>query len=291
MERKGIILAGGRGTRLYPVTEAVSKQLIPVFDKPMIYYPLSVLFLSGIREIAVISTPQHIPIFKELLGDGSRFGAHFEYIVQPSPDGLAQAYILAEQFLNGAASALILGDNIFFGHQLPKMLINANSEEARCTVFCSQVSDPERFGIIEIGQGNQIISIEEKPKLPKSNFAITGLYFLDHNAVEISKPVEPSLRGEYEITNVLQHYVAEKKLDANLLKRGFAWFDTGTHSSLLRASNFIETMQTQQGLMVACLEEIAFNNGWVTTDALHMAAKKYSKSNYGVYLESLLSAV
>ena len=289
MVRKGIILAGGSGTRLHPVTEAISKQLLPIFDKPMVYYPLSVLFLAGIREIAIISTPQHISLYENLLGDGSRFGVRFEYLVQVSPDGLAQAYTLSEEFLGGAPSALVLGDNMFFGHSLPNMLSQANSDKEFSTVFCSQVSDPERFGIVELDDKHQILSIEEKPVKPKSSFAITGLYFLDENAVDLAKSVKPSARGELEITSVLNEYMRMGKLQAKIMKRGFAWFDSGTHSSLLKASNFVETIQTQQGLMVACLEEIAWNHGWLTEAELHASAKKYSKSNYGKYLQGLLT--
>jgi glucose-1-phosphate thymidylyltransferase len=288
MNRKGIILAGGSGTRLYPATEALSKQLVPIFDKPMIYYPLSILFLANIREIAIISSPTQLPLFKSLLGDGSKFGAEFQYIVQPSPDGLAQAYVLAEDFLNGSSSAMALGDNIFFGHSLPTMLNQACAEKDYSTVFCSQVHDPERYGIIELDEAHSILSIEEKPIEPKSNYAVTGLYFLDSDAVEIAKSVPRSQRGEYEITSVLEHYILHKKLHAKIMKRGFAWFDTGTHNSLLRASNFVETMQSQQGLMIACLEEIAHNNGWISQDILANSARKYAKSHYGAYLNALL---
>ena len=254
----------------------------------MIYYPLSV-FLSGIREIAIISTPAHLELYKNFLGDGSRFGVKFEYILQASPDGLAQAYTLSEEFLNGCPSALVLGDNIFFGHSLPNMLIEANEDTNLSTVFCSQVPDPERFGIIELGAANTIVSIEEKPIKPNSQYAITGLYFLDSEAVEIAKTVRPSERGEFEITSVLNHYMVNRKLQAKIMKRGFAWFDTGTHGSLLKASNFVETIQTQQGLMVACLEEIAFNNGWLNETQLSNIASNYSKSAYGEYLKGLLS--
>lgn len=286
--RKGIVLAGGSGTRLYPVTEAISKQMAPVFDKPMIYYPLSVLFLSCIREIAIVSTPEHLPLYKNFLGDGSRFGVTFEYILQPSPDGLAQAYILSENFLDGAPSALVLGDNLFFGHSLPEMLMESSKNLSSSTVFCSQVSDPERFGVIEINKANSIISIEEKPIKPKSSYAVTGLYFLDSQAVEIAKTVRPSTRGEFEITSILSSYIENQNLQAKIMKRGFAWFDTGTHTSLLKASNFVETIQTQQGMMIACLEEIAFNNGWLSESELSGIAKRYSKSQYGLYLQGLL---
>ena len=288
MNRRGILLAGGSGTRLYPATEALSKQLIPIYDKPMIYYPLSVLFLANIREIAIISSPSQLPLFENLLGDGSRFGAEFQYIVQPSPEGLAQAYVLAEDFLNGSPSAMALGDNMFFGHSFPAMLNQACAEKDYSTVFCSQVHDPERYGIIELDEAYSILSIEEKPIEPKSNYAVTGLYFLDSDAVEIAKSVPRSQRGEYEITSVLEHYIQHKKLRAKVMKRGFAWFDTGTHNSLLRASNFVETMQSQQGLMIACLEEIAYNNGWVSRDILANSARKYAKSYYGAYLNALL---
>ena len=288
MKRKGMILAGGSGTRLYPVTEAISKQLAPVFDKPMVYYPLSVLLLAGIREIAIISTPTHLPLYRNLLGDGTRFGVHFEYIVQPTPDGLAQAYILAEKFLDGCPSALVLGDNIFFGHSLPNMLEKASHDNESSTVFCSQVPDPERFGVIEINSDKRIISIEEKPVQPRSSYAITGLYFLNSDAVDIAKSVRPSRRGEYEITSILEYYMGHELLKAEIMKRGFAWFDTGTHTSLLKASNFVETVQSQQGLMIACLEEIAYNNGWLTADEVYSIAAKYSKSHYGTYLRGVI---
>ena len=288
MVRKGLVLAGGSGSRLYPVTEIISKQMAPVYDKPMIYYPLSVLFLAGIREIAIISTPHHLALYKSFLGDGSRFGVKFEYILQPSPDGLAQSYILSEKFLDGSPSALVLGDNIFFGHSLPNMLMEASETFSLSTLFCAQVSDPRRFGIIELGENGKIISIEEKPESPKSPYAVTGLYFLDDQAVDIAKSVRPSERGELEITSVLNTYMENGKLQAKTMKRGFAWFDTGTHASLLKASNFVETIQTQQGLMIACLEEISFNNGWLSESELSVIAKRYSKSQYGRYLQGLL---
>jgi len=287
--RKGIILAGGSGTRLYPITEAISKQMVPVFDKPMIYYPLSVLMLAGIREIAIISSPQHLPLYRTFLGNGSKFGLKFEYIEQKSPDGLAQAYILCERFLDGHASVLALGDNIFFGHSLTNMLIDAAHNLEFSTIFCSQVPDPERFGIIELEKHSKIVSVEEKPKLPKSNYAITGLYFLGPEASRICHSIKPSPRGELEIIDVLKYYLSQNKLRAKLMKRGFAWFDTGTHRSLLNAANFVETVQTQQGLMIACLEEIAFNNGWISQSELEKSASIYEKSDYGRYLKNLLN--
>lgn len=288
MNRKGIILAGGSGSRLYPVTEAISKQMAPVFDKPMVYYPLSVLFLAKIREIAIISTPVHLDIYRSFLGDGSKFGVRFEYILQERPEGLAQAYLLAEKFLSGDPSALVLGDNIFFGHTLTEMLIASSKSSETATLFCSQVPDPKRFGIIEFDNEFKILSIEEKPAEPKSNFAITGLYFLDGDASEIAKTVLPSDRGELEITSILNYYMTNKKLRAQLMGRGFAWFDTGTHQSLLRASNFVETVQSQQGLMIACLEEISFNNGWLSSTELEEIAFRYQKSAYGQYLKGLI---
>ena len=288
MNRKGIILAGGSGSRLYPVTEAISKQMAPVFDKPMVYYPLSVLFLAKIREIAIISTPIHLDIYRSFLGDGSKFGVRFEYILQERPEGLAQAYLLAEKFLSGDPSALVLGDNIFFGHTLTEMLIASSKSSETATLFCSQVPDPKRFGIIEFDNEFKILSIEEKPSEPKSNFAITGLYFLDGDASEIAKTVLPSDRGELEITSILNYYMTNKKLRAQLMGRGFAWFDTGTHQSLLRASNFVETVQSQQGLMIACLEEISFNNGWLSSTELEEIAFRYQKSAYGQYLKGLI---
>ncbi len=288
MNRKGIILAGGSGSRLYPVTEAISKQMAPVFDKPMIYYPLSVLFLAKIREIAIISTPVHLDMYRAFLGDGSKFGVRLEYILQDRPEGLAQAYLLTEKFLNGDPSALVLGDNIFFGHTLTEMLIASSKGNELATVFCSQVPDPKRFGIIEFDNKFKILSIEEKPTEPKSNYAITGLYFLDGNASEIAKTVLPSDRGELEITSILDYYMKNQKLKAQLMGRGFAWFDTGTHQSLLRASNFVEAVQSQQGLMIACLEEISFNNGWLSADELEEIAWRYQKSAYGQYLKGLI---
>ena len=247
MVRKGIVLAGGSGTRLFPVTEVTSKQLMPIFDKPMIYYPLSTLFLAGIRDIAIITTPEHERSFKNLLGDGSRFGVKFEYIVQSSPDGLAQAFILARRFLRGCPAAMVLGDNIFFGHTLTDRLISANVSHEYATVFCSQVSDPERFGVVEFDADMMVKSIEEKPKRPKSNFAATGLYFVREDVTELAQQIRPSSRGELEITDLLSIYQQQERLAVQVLKRGFAWFDTGTHESLLKASNFVETVQVNKG--------------------------------------------
>ena len=288
MRRKGIILAGGAGTRLYPMTEAISKQMAPVFDKPMIYYALSILFLAKIREILIISTPQHTEMYEAFLGDGSNFGVTIEYVIQEAPDGLAQAYILAENFLSGNPSALILGDNIFYGNNLTDMLKKSADINSKPTIFCAQVPDPQRFGVVELNERNEILSIEEKPKSPKSNYAVTGLYFMPSEAPEIAKSVSPSERGELEITSVLEHYVKSNMLKAQLLKRGFAWFDTGTHQSLLRASNFVETIQSQQRTMIACLEEIAFNNNWIDADQLYRIALRYQKSHYGQYLLGLI---
>ncbi len=288
-DRKGIILAGGSGTRLYPVTQAISKQMVPIYDKPLIYYPISILMLANVREIAIISTPIHLNLYKEFLGDGSRFGLRFEYIMQSSPDGLAQAYTLSEKFLAGSPSCLALGDNIFFGHSLTDMLIEASNDFSKSTIFCSQVINPERYGVIEFDNNSKIISIEEKPDLPKSNFAVTGLYFLDGNAPLISKEITPSDRGELEIVSVLKYYLDKDLLYAKLMKRGFAWFDTGTHSSMLQASNFVQMIQEKQGLMVACLEEIAFNKSWIDEEAVLKSAQLYSKSNYGKYLYKMLN--
>lgn len=288
MVRKGIVLAGGSGTRLFPVTEVTSKQLMPIFDKPMIYYPLSTLFLAGIRDIAIITTPEHERSFRSLLGDGSRFGVSFEYIVQQSPDGLAQAFILAEKFLRGCPAAMVLGDNIFFGHTLTDRLISANNSHEFATVFCSQVSDPERFGVVEFDGDMMVKSIEEKPKHPKSNFAATGLYFVREDVAELAQQIKPSSRGELEITDLLSIYQQQERLAVQVLKRGFAWFDTGTHESLLKAANFVETVQSQQGLMVACLEEIAFIQNWISESELLVAANRYSKSRYGEYLRALM---
>ncbi len=282
--RKGIILAGGSGTRLYPITHAVSKQLLPLYDKPMIYYPLSVLMLSGIREVAVITTPRDQAAFSGLLGDGSQWGMRFEYIAQPSPDGLAQAYLLAEDFLAGAASTMVLGDNVFFGHGLPEMLIAASARETGGTVFGYQVADPERYGVVEFDAAYKALSIEEKPKQPKSDYAVTGLYVLDGSAPARAKQVQPSERGELEITSLLASYLDEGLLGVERMGRGFAWLDTGTHDSLLEAANFVRTIETRQNLKVSCPEEIAFRQGWIDAGALRALAKPYLKTGYGQYL-------
>jgi len=286
-KRKGIILAGGSGTRLYPITVAVSKQLLPIYDKPMIYYPLSVLMLAGIREIAVITTPQDADQFKRALGDGAQWGVSFTYIQQPSPDGLAQAYLLAEDFLAGAPSAMVLGDNIFYGHGLPDLLAAADAEAEGGTVFGYQVADPERYGVVAFGAEGQVTSIIEKPEVPPSNFAVTGLYFLDGSAPERARRVRPSARGELEITTLLEMYLADGKLKVQRMGRGYAWLDTGTHGSLLDAGNFVRTLERRQGLQSGCPEEIAFEQGWITRDALLALAETYRKNDYGAYLKKV----
>jgi glucose-1-phosphate thymidylyltransferase len=286
--RKGIILAGGSGTRLYPLTLAVSKQLMPVYDKPMIYYPLSVLMLSGIREIAVITTPEDQAQFKRLLGDGSQWGLSFTYIVQPSPDGLAQAYILAEDFLDGAPSAMVLGDNIFFGHGLPEVLAEADARTTGGTVFGYRVADPERYGVVEFDDEGRALQIIEKPEVPPSNFAVTGLYFLDGDAPRRAREVTPSDRGELEIVTLLASYLSEGALNVERMGRGYAWLDTGTHGSLLDAANFVRTLSLRQGMQSGCPEEISYSMGWINADALASHAKRYGKSEYGKYLSSLL---
>ncbi|MEJ2022705.1 MAG: glucose-1-phosphate thymidylyltransferase RfbA [Maritimibacter sp.] len=286
--RKGIILAGGSGTRLYPLTLAVSKQLMPVYDKPMIYYPLSVLMLSGIREIAVITTPEDQAQFKRLLGNGSQWGLSFTYIVQPSPDGLAQAYILAEEFLDGAPSAMVLGDNIFFGHGLPEVLAEADARTTGGTVFGYRVADPERYGVVEFDADGRALQIIEKPEVPPSNFAVTGLYFLDGDAPRRAREVTPSDRGELEIVTLLESYLSEGALNVERMGRGYAWLDTGTHGSLLDAANFVRTLSLRQGMQSGCPEEISYSMGWIDADALASHAKRYGKSEYGKYLSSLL---
>ena len=283
-QRKGIILAGGSGTRLYPVTQAISKQLLPVFDKPMIYYPLSTLMLAGIKEVLIISTPQDTPRFKELLGDGTKWGLEISYAIQPSPDGLAQAFIIAEEFLANAPSVLILGDNIYYGHTLPKLLHSANQREEGATIFAYHVKDPERYGVAEFNQQGQVITLEEKPKQPKSNYAVTGLYFYDSKAVEYAKQIKPSQRGELEITDLNRIYLENKTLSVEKMGRGYAWLDTGTHESLLEAHQFIQTIEHRQGQKISCPEEISYQNGWITTEQLIQLAKTMAKNSYGQYL-------
>ncbi|MEL6915494.1 MAG: glucose-1-phosphate thymidylyltransferase RfbA [Pseudomonadota bacterium] len=285
--RKGIILAGGTGTRLYPITIGISKQLLPIYDKPMIYYPLSVLMLSGIREIAMITTPHDQAQFQRALGDGAQWGIEITWIVQESPDGLAQAYLLAEEFLNGAASAMVLGDNIFFGHGLPDLLAAANGRETGGTVFGYHVADPERYGVVGFDKSGRVESIIEKPSAPASNYAVTGLYYLDGTAPERAAGVRPSARGELEITSLLETYLADGTLLVERVGRGYAWFDTGTHASLLDAGNFVRTLSDRQGQQVGCLEEIAFEKGWITKDDLLVQAKALNKNAYGDYLRSI----
>jgi len=286
-ERKGIILAGGSGTRLYPITRGVSKQLLPIYDKPMIYFPISVLMLAGIREIAMITTPQDQDQFKRTLGDGSQWGISLSYIVQPSPDGLAQAYLLAEDFLAGAPSAMCLGDNIFFGHGLPQLLASADAKPAGGTVFGYRVADPERYGVVKFDAEGKAEQIIEKPEVPPSNYAVTGLYFLDGTAPERAKQVKPSPRGELEITTLLEMYLDEGQLSVETMGRGYAWLDTGTHASLLDAGNFVRTLTLRQGQQVGCLEEIAYAQGWISREDLRAAGKAYSKNDYGKYLTAL----
>ncbi len=282
--RKGIILAGGSGTRLYPITHSLSKQLLPLYDKPMIYYPLSVLMLAGLREIAIITTPDDQEQFKRLLLDGSQWGMDITYIVQPKPEGLAQAYILAEEFLDGAPSTMVLGDNIFFGVDIPKLMNSANSRGPGGTVFGYRVADPERYGVVEFDKTGTVISIEEKPEKPKSNFAVTGIYVLDGTAPERAKAVKPSARGELEITELLNSYLTEGTLTVERMGRGYAWLDTGTHASLLDAGNFVRTIEDRQNLKIGCPEEIAFTRGWITADHLREIAQPYLKTEYGQYL-------
>ena len=289
MNTKGIILAGGSGTRLYPITKGVSKQLLPIYDKPMIYYPISVLMLAGIQDILIITTPEDKESFERLLGDGSQFGVRLQYAIQPSPDGLAQAFIIGEEFIGDSNVCLVLGDNIFYGQGFTPMLKQAVARQKGATVFGYQVKDPERFGVVEFDEQKRAISLEEKPTQPKSNFAVTGLYFYDNDVIQIAKEVKPSERGELEITTVNQMYLERGDLNVELLGRGFAWLDTGTHASLLEAAQFVETLEKRQGYKVACLEEIAFNQGWLSKEQVLQIGQSMSKNDYGQYLISLVN--
>lgn len=286
--RRGIVLAGGSGTRLHPVTQAVSKQLLPVYDKPMVFYPLSLLMLAGIQDILIISTPQDTPRFQQLLQSGERYGLNLSYAVQPSPDGLAQAFIIGAEFIGSHKSALVLGDNVFYGHDLSKTLRRASQQERGATVFAYPVNDPERYGVVEFDKQGKAISLQEKPRAPRSHFAVTGLYFYDENVTEVAKTIQPSPRGELEITDVNNWYLERNLLDVEVLSRGMAWLDMGTHDSLLQASMFIETIENRQGLKIACLEEIAYRQGFIDLEQLRISADIYQKSNYGRYLQNII---